>query len=189
MSILILQDHLASCDKHWIQRCQSKSMETGYRLRQAHYTLGERIAEKILDITAIHQPKFAVLILMRAGLPFGLGIADKLEKAGNQVAIYFIHHNIDDETKAEISGKTIILADAVINSGKSIQQIIATLPEATRQSAILATTVIPKEAVSQFEQFNLLAVRVSHNQYQGAKVNTIMQGKGPDTGDRLFGTL
>lgn len=189
MSIFILQDHLASCDKRWIERCQSKSMETGYRLRQAHYILGERIAEEILDKTNAHCSKFAVLVLMRAGLPFGMGIADKLEKAGSQVAIYFIRYDIDDEIKSEIADRTIILADAVINSGKSIQQIIATLPEATRQSAILATTVIPKETVPQFEQFNLLAVRVSSNQYQGAKVNMITQGQGPDTGDRLFGTL
>jgi phosphoribosyl transferase domain protein len=189
MSIFILQDHLASCDKHWIERCQSKSMETGYRLREAHYTLGEHMAEKILDMTAVHRPQFAVLILMRAGLPFGMGIADKLEKAGSQVAIYFIHHDINNEIKAEIADRTIILVDAVINSGKSIQQIMITLPEMIRQSVILTTTVIPKETVSKFEQFNLLVVRVSSNQYQGAKVSTITQGKGPDTGDRLFGTL
>ena len=118
-----------------------------------------------------------------------MGIADKLEKAGSQVAIYFIHHDINNEIKAEIADRTIILVDAVINSGKSIQQIMITLPEMIRQSVILTTTVIPKETVSKFEQFNLLVVRVSSNQYQGAKVNTITQGKGPDTGDRLFGTL
>lgn len=189
MSIFILEEHLTSRDKHWIERCQSQSMETGYRLRQAHYTLGKRIAERILETTAACYSKFAILIMMRAGLPFGLGLADKLETAGNPVAVYFIHHGIDDETKAEIVGKTVILADAVINSGKSIQQIMAILPEAVRQSAILATTVMPQETVSRFEQFNLLTVRVSPNQYQGAKVNTITQGKGPDTGDRLFGTL
>ncbi len=189
MSIFILQDHLADCDKYLIERCQSKSMETGYRLREAHYALGERMVEKILEITTVNRPEFAVLILMRAGLPFGLGIADKLEKAGNPVAVYFIHHDVEDEIKAEIAGKTVILTDAVINSGNSIKQIIVTLSEVTKQSLILATTVIPKETVAQFEQFNLLAARVSSNQYQGAKVSIIQQGKGPDTGDRLFGTL
>lgn len=73
MSIFILQDHLASCDKHWIERCQSKSMETGHRLREAHYTLGEHMAEKILDMTAVGRPQFAVLILNESWLTFWNG--------------------------------------------------------------------------------------------------------------------
>ncbi|AIZ79738.1 uracil phosphoribosyltransferase [Actinobacillus equuli] len=188
MGIFILQEHLADNESHWIERCKSSSMETGYRLRQAHYALGVHMGSAIYT-TNPNQSKFAVWILMRAGLPFGLGIADGLEEQGCDVAVYFIDKQIDNDTLASVNTRTIILADAVINSGKSIERICTILPEIVKQSMIVATTVMPSNAVSQFEHFNLMTVRVSSNQYQGAKVNTIQNGKGPDTGDRLFNTL
>lgn len=189
MSLFILQEHLAENEYHWIESCKSSSMETGYRLRQAHHALGVHMG-KVIHAAANHnQSKFAIWILMRAGLPFGLGIADGLEQQGDSVAIYFIDEQLDTDTIASINGRTIVLVDAVINSGKSIERICTKLPEAVKQSMIVATTVIPSNAVSRFEHFNLMTVRVSPNQYQGAKVSTIQNGKGPDTGDRLFGTL
>lgn len=188
MGIFILQEHLAKNKNYWIERCKSSSMETGYRLRQAHYQLGMYIGNAIHTTNPI-QVKFAVCILMRAGLPFGLGISDSLEKQGYDVEIHFIDKQINPNVLTSIQDKTIILADAVINSGKSIEQIYAILPENVKQSMIVATTVIPSNAVSQFKHYNLMTVRISPNQYQGAKVKTIQNGKGPDTGDRLFNTL
>ena len=70
---------------------------------------------------------------MRAGLPFGLGISDGLEKQGCDVAIYFIDEQIDSDTITSSNGRTIILADAVINSGKSIEHIYKNLPETREQ--------------------------------------------------------
>lgn len=188
MSIFILQEHLAVHEQHWIECCKSSSKQTGFRLRQAHYALGARMGKAIHSVNPI-QSKFAVWILMRAGLPFGLGISDGLEKKGCDVAVYFIDEQIDSDTITSSSGRTIILTDAVINSGKSIEHIYKRLPENIQKSTIIATTVIPSNVVSRLENFNLMTVRVSPNQYQGAKVSTIQNGKGPDTGDRLFGTL
>ncbi|WP_312266917.1 uracil phosphoribosyltransferase [Neisseria sp.] len=188
MSIFILQEHLPAHEQYWIEHCKSSSMKIGYKLRQAHYVLGLHMSKAIYT-TNSKQSKFAVWILMRAGLPFGLGISDGLEKQGCDVAIYFIDEQIDSDTITSSNGRTIILADAVINSGKSIEHIYKNLPENIRQSMIVTTTVIPSNAVPRFEKFNLMTVRVSHNQYQGAKVSTIQNGKGPDTGDRLFGTF
>ena len=188
MGIFILQEYLAENERCWIERCKSSSMETGYRLRQAHYALGVHMGNSIHTMNP-NQSKFAVWILMRAGLPFGLGIADGLEKQDNDVAIYFVDKEIDAEIIDSVKDRTIILTDAVINSGKSIGRICSVLSETVKQSMIVTTTVIPSNVISQFKNLNLMTVRVSSNQYQGAKVNTIQYGKGPDTGDRLFGTL
>lgn len=188
MGIFILQEQLTKGEQHWVERCKSNYMATGYSLRQVHYELGIRMAKAIHTVNP-DQSKFSVWILMRAGLPFGLGIADGLEKQGGNVSVHFIGEKISDDTMASINTQTIVLADAVINSGKSIEIIRAKLPESIRQSMIIATTVIPENAVSRFESLNLMTVRVSPNQYKGAKTSTIQNGKGPDTGDRLFGTL
>lgn len=188
MGIFILQEHLAESENYWIERCKSNSMQTGYQLRKAHYALGVHMGSSIHSINN-NQSKFAIWILMRAGLPFGLGIADSLEKQGNDVAIYFIDEKINDETLNSANGRIIILVDAVINSGKSIECICEILPDNVKQSMIIATTVIPNNSVSRFTNFNLMTVRISSNYYQGAKIKTIHNGKGPDTGDRLFGTL
>ncbi|MDO4431570.1 MAG: uracil phosphoribosyltransferase [Lonepinella koalarum] len=188
MGIFILQDHLTEHEQHWVEQCKSASGKMGFPLRQAHYELGMCMANHIHQNDS-KQNQFAVWILMRAGLPFGLGIADGLEKQGHRVAIHFIDKKINDEMIASGNDKTTILVDAVINSGKSIQCIYQNLPENIKQSMIFATTVIPQNTVSQFKHLNLMTVRISSNQYQGAKVNIIKNGKGPDTGDRLFGTM
>lgn len=188
MSIFILQDYLEQSEQYLIEWCKSNSGKTGYQLRNAHNDLGAHIGN-IIHTTFFEQSKFAILILMRAGLPFGLGIADSLEKKGNNVAVHFVNDHINDELITLIEGRTIILADAVINSGKSISAIYTKLSQNVKNTIVIATTVIPRNSVSNFENLNLMTVRVSDNQYQGAKVNTIKNGKGPDTGDRLFGTI
>lgn len=188
MGIFVLQDHLKENEQHWIEQCKSGSGKMGFQLRQAHYELGMCMANNIHQ-NYPKQNQFVVWILMRAGLPFGLGIADGLEKQGSRVAIHFIDEKINDEIITSYNGQTIILADAVINSGKSIERIYKSLPENIKQSMIFATTVIPQNTVSQFKHLNLMTVRISPNQYQGAKVSIIQNGKGPDTGDRLFGTI
>jgi len=128
-------------------------------------------------------------ILMRAGLCYGSGITDKLEELGASVTIIFINDDIiSTEDLETITGKEIIIVDAVINSGQSVFTLLNQLPENSRNSAILATTVIPSSSVKLFNNFKLFTVRISENKYQGAKVNHISNGKGPDTGDRLFNT-
>ncbi|TOR10989.1 phosphoribosyl transferase, partial [Vibrio parahaemolyticus] len=91
-----------------INICKSSSMSMGYKLRNAHYQLGEIIAEPIAK-SSNQQQNYAVLILMRAGLCFGNGIADKLEQLGGNVSIIFVN---DDKVSREdlelVQGKEII---------------------------------------------------------------------------------
>lgn len=170
-----------------VEICKSSSMVMGKELRKAHYQLGEMISSEINNSS--NSKEYAVLILMRAGLCYGSGIADQLEELGASVTIIFIN---DDSISAEdlevISGKEIIIVDAVINSGKSVFTLLTQLPENTKNSLKLATTVIPSSSVGLFDDFKLFTVRTSENRYEGAKVNNISNGKGPDTGDRLFNT-
>ncbi|MGC7559918.1 uracil phosphoribosyltransferase [Pasteurella sp. PK-2025] len=189
MGLFILENKLKEDKLQWIEKCKSASMLQGVQLRDVHYILGSYIGNKISD-TLYQQDSFAVVILMRAGLPFGLGIADQLEKLGQKVSIHFIYNDvIPSETVNLLIDKTVVLVDAVINSGKSIFVVTEQLPLSVRESLIVATTVLPSESVNLFTHFNLMAVRISQNKYKGAKVKTIQNGKGPDTGDRLFGTL
>lgn len=179
-----------SCQKHSVEQlietCKSSSMSMGYKLRNAHYQLGETIAEPISQSSS-QQQNYAVLILMRAGLCFGNGIADKLEQLGSTVSIIFV---TDDKVSKEdlelVKGKEIIIVDAVINSGKSVFGLIEQLSDTNPIK--LVTTVIPSSSTELLKSYDLYTVRVSNNKYEGAKVQVISGGKGPDTGDRLFNT-
>lgn len=190
MGLFILENQLNEDELHWVEECKSTSMFQGIQLREAHYTLGSHIASKIYETNDNKNTPFAILILMRAGLPFGLGIADQLEKLKQKVSIHFIYNDyLSSETLSLLMNKTIILVDAVINSGRSVRLIIDQLPLAVKDSLIIATTVLPSESTMIFKHLDLMTVRISKNKYKGAKVTTIQNGKGPDTGDRLFGTL
>ncbi|MDL3985664.1 MULTISPECIES: uracil phosphoribosyltransferase [Shewanella] len=172
--------------KQLIEICKSSSMSMGYKLRTAHYQLGEIIAEPISKSSNQHK-NYVVLILMRAGLCFGNGIADKLEQLGSNISIIFVNDDkVSNEDLEIVKDKDIIIVDAVINSGKSVFSLIDQLPNAN--SVKLATTVIPSSSTELLESYDLYTVRVSNNQYEGAKVQVISDGKGPDTGDRLFST-
>lgn len=187
MSVFILDKNILSRNEitPLIDVCKSSSMCMGYQLRNAHYKLGEIMAESIFKSSNINN--YAVLILMRAGLSFGTGIADKLEGIGASVSIIFINNDcVSEEDLTLIHNKEIIIVDAVINSGKSVFKLLTQLPE--NSCVQIASTVIPIASLHLFEELQLFTVRTSENVYQGAKVNKILKGKGPDTGDRLFNT-
>ena len=57
-----------------IALCKSGSGCTGKALRNAHYELGQEVAKMIRCDSK--DDDFVVIILMRSGLPFGMGIAD-----------------------------------------------------------------------------------------------------------------
>lgn len=170
-----------------IEICKSSSMIKGIDLRMAHYQLGKMISSQIRITSKINS--YAILILMRAGLCYGLGIANELEKVGCSVTIIFINNDkILSEDLSLLFNKEIIIVDAVINSGKSILTLLAQLSKNGKSSIKLVTTVIPNSSLELFDDLALFTVRTSENKYIGEKVNSISNGKGPDTGDRLFNT-
>lgn len=174
-----------------ISLCRSNSGISGKRLRKAHERLGNLIAPSLVNTTQ-HQ-RFTVLIMMRAGQPFGQGIADELEQMGYETAVLFVGDNvIREQDYPSLDNRELIIADSVVNSGKSVCKVIDQLRlyDCTAHYQI-ATTVMPESAVneSRFTNTDIHTVRLSKNRYEGAKVNNVANGKGPDTGDRLFCTF
>lgn len=170
-----------------IDICKSSSMVMGRKLRSAHYELGKLITSSICSNST--STNYAVLILMRAGLSFGNGIADGLEDKGSSVTMIFVQDNILTAEDLRLTlGKQILIVDAVINSGKSIFGVLNQLAEIEKNNAKIITTVIPFKSLSLFKDHELYTVRSSENKYKGAKVKSIFEGRGPDTGDRLFNT-
>lgn len=135
-----------------------------------------------------HFKEFAILVMMRAGLFYANCIADEIEGLGYTTSLILLDKDeISDDDMAFIQGKEIVIVDAVINTEKSILKLIEQL--SANNSLKVATAVIPNNSLQLFEKTNLYTVRTSDNQYKGAKVKYISNGKGPDTGDRLFNTM
>ncbi|MBN2769239.1 MAG: phosphoribosyl transferase [Spirochaetes bacterium] len=169
-----------------IEICKSSSMIVGSKLRKAHYRLGELIAPAI--ISDLQDKSLTVFIMLRAGLFFGEGIADKIEELGFSVSIILLDSSeLPDDIIKDTCDTNILIVDAVINTGKSIFELTNKLK--TSKKILLATTVIPEESLELFSNSFLYCVRTSENKYIGAKTRRISNGKGPDTGDRLFNTL
>lgn len=190
MCLVVLENEFSQEEKMLIELCKSSSRISGYKLREAHYSLGKSAANALIKSHGYTGNGFSILILMRAGLNFALGISDKLEKMNNLVDIHFLNDDlVSGDVFDSIQGKQVIVVDAVINSGKSIFNVLKQLPDSERQSCLIFTTVMPSSAVDLIKGLNVLTVRVSPNKYKGAKVSRIEGGIGPDTGDRLFGTF
>ena len=161
-----------------IQDCLSSSNISGIKLRQAHYFLGKKIGKQLIDYRNLVNKKLCVLIMMRAGLMFGLGVADQLE-SNNKVDVTFSNN---DRTKLE-GYDYIIIADAVINTGNTIKNLVRQMINA---NIIITTNVLSDKYIDALNDFDILTVRISSHSYTGTKNKTIVEGKGPDTGDRLF---
>jgi len=190
MSIIVLDSEKNYEIKRLISLCKSDSPTSGSgaNLREAHYKLGGMLANEIVQNGC--GPALTVIIMMRAGLCFGMGIADKLESLDIQTSVLF-HYN-DEQWKKESENclhaldNDVLLVDAVINTGDNIIQLSETLPQ--NQHIIFVTNVLSEKAKEKFENRRLFTVRISQKSFVGSKTNIVQNGKGPDTGDRLFNT-
>ena len=191
MSIISLLDNKTSQLKSGeleslIAICKSDSQIHGIKLREAHYNLGKIMAKRIFnDLSAID---ITVIIMMRAGLCFGLGIADELEILGVKISVLF-YYNEEQWNKEKVNlrqaqNNYIILTDAVINTGNNILQIAKSIK--SNKNIFFVSNVLSDKAVAKFKDENLYTTRISEKNYTGSKISIIKNGKGPDTGDRLF---
>ena len=176
-----------------ISICKSDSGVMGARLRAAHHELGMRVGSMIGKEYKTDRP-FAVVLLMRSASPFGEGIADVLdcpllfldEKHDRRWKMNDCNNKFIKENHEIIERSTLILADAVINTGETISQIYDTLIKIT-DDIVLAANVIQ----SGFDPRGktVFGTRRSKNKFKGSQTLKQKDGKGPDTGDRLFRTL
>lgn len=190
MSLVVLETLLSNSHKNFIELCKSRSKTFGYKLRNAHFNLGLSSASALIENQSLNEQAFSILIMMRAGLNFALGISEALEINNKTVDIHFMNDDkVSSETLAYISGKQVIIVDAVINSGRSIQKVLKQLPEGERKNCKIFTTVMPSDSKDELKCLNIFTIRLSDNKYTGAKISNIQGTLGPDTGDRLFGTM
>ena len=149
---------------------KSDSGISGPELAQAHMQLGSLLAEKM----CVDPANTTVVAMLRGGIFFAEGIYFKL---GCQFQLY-------DPKRGEFSPPTtkqVILVDSVINTGKTIRDIL-------RPDMFVACCVINENAVQYFEN-NLYTVRVSKNSFVGGNIKKQVGSKGPDTTMRLFNLL
>lgn len=149
---------------------KSNSGISGPQLAKAHIRLGELLAQA-MDLPA---EETTVIAMMRGGIFLAQGIYFQL---GCKFQTYDPKH----ETFVRPKTKHVIIADSVINTGKTIKDIL----EPDMQ---IACGVINEKAVGQFEE-QLFAVRVSNNAFVGSNVSVQNGNKGPDTTMRLFNQL
>lgn len=164
-----------------IEICKSSSGIMGSRLARAHFELGliigEQIKKRFPNINA------AVIIMERSGRFFGDGLY--LSFGGK---LYPYHKGF--EALPIFESNLVIIVDGVINTGKSILELICELKRINSNINIcVATNVIQREAVSKFKDYKLFAVRISENKFIGTMHKKQIGEIGPDTGDRLFNLL
>jgi len=165
-----------------IKVCKSNSGICGKRLRSAHKSLGEVlgtiIANDIKEIRSV-----SVIVMMRAGLSFALGIADGLEDAGKAVSIVFstMEKPIPNGFNAA-PYDLIILVDAVIRTGIGM---INLAEKIGGNQMVFATNVLDETGIPNLKGRTVYAVRVSKNSFVGSVQTAISGGRGPDTGERL----
>jgi uracil phosphoribosyltransferase len=168
--------------------CKSDSRKKGVILRNAHYKLGSLLTKQI--VCNVHDQSITVVIMMRAGLCFGMGIADTLEQSGIETRILFFQNNELWEKEQNncpcALDNTVLVVDAVINSGKGIIDFSKQLMQS--QQIIFVANVLSEKGIKNFEDKEVYAVRISKSSFIGSKNDTVTDGKGPDTGDRLFNT-
>lgn len=150
---------------------KSNSGVSGPLLAEAHMELGKAMGRQM---TTFEPADTTVVAMLRGGIFFAEGIYFAL---GCRFQTYDPKH----ETFVRPETTNIILVDSVINTGKTIIDIM-------ESSMYVACCVINEKAVHQFED-RLYSVRVSKNSFEGSNVQKQSGNKGPDTTMRLFNLI
>lgn len=147
----------------------------GFELRETHKELGRIIGKDIFKELGGEIDNVSIVFIMRAGLYMAEGISEYFHDAP-----YIPVRNSFELAKFRecLEGRTVILVDAVINTGGTIIPIIEQLN--IKNKVIVATNVIFEDTVNKLNNCELRAIRVSTNSYVGTK--------GKDTGNKLFNT-
>lgn len=150
---------------------KSDSGISGPELAKAHIKLGKALG---IQITGFVPEDTTIVAMLRGGIFFAEGMYFAM---GCKFQTYDPKH----EQFVRPETKNVILVDSVINTGKTLLEILD--PDMK-----VACCVINEQAVLVFKDF-LYTVRVSKNSFVGKNVKK-QEGKvGPDTTMRLFNQL
>ncbi len=150
---------------------KSDSGISGPELAKAHMKLGVAMGSKM---NGFAPEETTIVAILRGGIFFAEGMFFAM---GCKFQTYDPKH----EQFVRPETKNIILVDSVINSGRTILEIL----EPDMKVACLA---INEKSVPTFEKY-LYAVRVSKNSFVGKNVRRQEGEVGPDTTMRLFNQI
>ena len=158
--------------------CKSDSGVNGARLAAAHIRLGKKLGEVMRGF--IPNINATVIILERGGRFFGDGVYTGL---GGK----FYSYNPKTDALPDIQQGIAVIVDSVINTGKSVLDMITKLKKKNPEiEIVIVSNVIQNDAVDLLQGYKVFAVRTSANSFIGSRQATQKNGKGPDTADRLF---
>lgn len=150
---------------------KSDSGVSGPELAKAHIKLGTAMGSQI---TGLNPEDTTIIAMLRGGIFFAEGMYFAM---GCKFQTYDPKH----EEFVRPETRNVILVDSVINTGKTILEILD-------RDMKVACCVINEKVVPVFDDF-LYTVRVSPNSFVGKGVKK-QEGKvGPDTTMRLFNQL
>jgi uracil phosphoribosyltransferase len=167
-------------------------------LSEVHRKLGELLSFELLEflnmeeieikhvqgirksISLSKKEKFIILTLMRGGLYVADGLKNVFDGKYN---LEFVFNNDISfmEKYNNLAEYNLIIVDSVINTGKSIDDLLNQLSFYNFKRLFIVTLVIQEKAVKKYKENDniiLLTARISKNFYIG-------KGK-TDTGNRLF---
>ena len=150
---------------------KSNSGISGPQLALAHIELGKELG---LQMKGFDPDDTTIVAMLRGGIFFVYGMYFSLKC---KFQIYDPKH----ELFVRPDTKNVILVDSVINTGKTILDIM-------EPDMYVACNVINEKAVTTFGD-RLFSVRVSRNSFVGSDVQKQSGNKGPDTTMRLFNLL
>lgn len=141
-------------------------------------TVGRKLGEVMRGF--IPNVNAAVIVLERGGRFFGDGVY-----TGFGGTFYSYNPKID--ALPDIQQGLAVIVDSVINTGKSVLDMITKLKKKNPEIEIfIVSNVIQNDAVDLLQGYKVFAVRTSANSFVGSRQATQKNGKGPDTADRLF---
>lgn len=150
---------------------KSNSGISGPALAKAHIELGSLLGA---EFDNLNPEDTTIVAMLRGGLFFAEGMYFKL---GCKFQVY----DPKKDTFVRPNTKNIILVDSVINTGRTILDII-------EPDMIVACCVINQKAVHLFSE-KLYTIRTSENSFVGSDLLHQERNKGPDTTMRLFNLL
>ena len=158
--------------------CKSDSGVNGARLAAAHIRLGRKLGEVMRGF--IPNRNAAVIVLERGGRFFGDGVYTSFGGT-----FYSCDPKID--ALPDIQQGIAVIVDSVINTGKSVLDMISKLKQKNPEiEIVIVSNVIHNTALDLLQRYKVFAVRTSANSFVGSRQATQKNGKGPDTADRLF---
>lgn len=157
--------------KKLIDLTKSDSGISGPQLAMAHMELGKLLGSRM---TEFDSEDTTVVAMLRGGIFFAEGIYFSM---GCKFQTYDPKHEVFERPKT----KNVIIADSVINTGKTLLDILS-------PDMFVACCVINEQAVPLFNN-QLFTVRKSKNFFVGSNIQKQSGNKGPDTTMRLFNTI